>query len=70
MYRHTLQTSHGKVSFLFREGEKYIILLHGLGGLNDSIKENMKVLETKTGKGFGSDKNPLLVSLYFWALNP
>ncbi len=32
-------------------------------GLNGSIKENMKVLETKTGKGFGSDKNPLLVSV-------
>ena len=37
MYRHTLQTSHGKVSFLFREGEKYIILLHGLGGLGNNF---------------------------------
>ena len=32
-------------------------------GLNDLVRENMKVLETKTKKGFGSDKNPLLVSV-------
>lgn len=37
MYRHTLQTSQGKVSFLFREGTKYLILLHGLGGIGNNF---------------------------------
>src|SRR5512135_867233 len=32
-------------------------------GLMDSIKERMQALEKKTGKGFGSDSNPLLVSV-------
>src|SRR5512135_923538 len=32
-------------------------------GLMDSIREHMKTLEKKTGKGFGSADNPLLVSV-------
>jgi pyruvate, orthophosphate dikinase len=32
-------------------------------GLMDDIKGHMKALETKTGKGFGSADNPLLVSV-------
>ncbi|TXT26768.1 MAG: pyruvate phosphate dikinase [Gallionellaceae bacterium] len=32
-------------------------------GLMDSVKEQMLALEKKTGKGFGSDANPLLVSV-------
>ncbi|GMU56597.1 MAG: pyruvate, phosphate dikinase [Candidatus Xenobia bacterium] len=32
-------------------------------GLEDEIKEQMKVLEEKMGKGFGDAKNPLLVSV-------
>ncbi|MEN6587936.1 MAG: PEP/pyruvate-binding domain-containing protein, partial [Sulfuricella sp.] len=32
-------------------------------GLMDDIKVHMLALEQKTGKGFGSDKNPLLVSV-------
>ena len=33
------------------------------GGLMDDVMGHMKVLEKKTGKGFGSGKNPLLVSV-------
>ncbi len=32
-------------------------------GLMDSIRDHMKALEKKTGKGFGSKDNPLLVSV-------
>ncbi|MDH4285240.1 MAG: pyruvate, phosphate dikinase, partial [Gallionellaceae bacterium] len=32
-------------------------------GLMDSVKESMRALEKKTSKGFGSDDNPLLVSV-------
>ncbi len=32
-------------------------------GLMDSVKEHMQALEKKTGKGFGSGANPLLVSV-------
>ena len=32
-------------------------------GLMDEIKRHMKALEKKTGKGFGSGENPLLVSV-------
>src|SRR5512143_1390639 len=32
-------------------------------GLMDDIKAHMKALEKKTGKGFGSSSNPLLVSV-------
>ena len=49
MYRHTLQTSHGKVSFLFREGEKYIILLHGLGGLGNNFMKISSCIPEKYG---------------------
>ena len=33
------------------------------GGLMDDIRGHMKALEKKTGKGFGSGENPLLVSV-------
>ena len=32
-------------------------------GLMDSVKTHMQALEKKTGKGFGSSTNPLLVSV-------
>jgi len=33
------------------------------GGLMDEIRSHMKALEKKTGKGFGNNENPLLVSV-------
>src|SRR3990172_5940734 len=33
------------------------------GGLMDEIRSHMKALEKKTGKGFGDNQNPLLVSV-------
>src|SRR5512135_2861618 len=41
----------------------YLKQHHLSAGLMDSIKTHIKGLEKKTGKGFGSDSNPLLVSV-------
>ncbi len=52
MNRNTVETSYGKVSFLLRKGKKYLVLLHGLGGVGNNFMKISSCLDDDIGLVF------------------
>ena len=52
MERLYAETRHGKISYMFRPGKEYLVLLHGLGGIGNNFMKLAKCLGDDIGLVF------------------